>query len=72
MHTYIHTFNAIIYFLNDERHINKKLVNYLAARSKSQTNKLYLLPKIHKPVNTWTDSYTPHGRPLISDYGSES
>ena len=49
-------FNAIIYCLQDEGHINKKQVIYLAARSKSQTRKFYPLPKFHKPVNTWTDS----------------
>ena len=65
-------FNAIIYSLQDEGHINKKQVKYLAARSKSQRRNFYLLPKIHKPVNTWTDSNTPPGRPIISDCGSES
>ena len=64
--------NAIIYCWQHEGHINKKQVKYLAARSKSQTRNFYLLPKIHKPVNTWTDSNTPPGRPIISDCGSES
>ena len=49
-------FNSIICCLKDEGHINEKQVKYLAARSKSQTRKFCLLPKIHKPVNTWTDS----------------
>ena len=40
-------FNAIIYCLQDEGHFNKKQVKYLATRSKSQTRKVYLLPKIH-------------------------
>ena len=65
-------FNAIIYCLIDEGHINDKHVKYLASRSKSQTRKVYLLPKMHTPVNTWTDSNTPTGRPIISDCGSES
>ena len=66
------TFNSIICCLKDEGRINDKQVKYLAARSKSQTRKFYLLPKIHKAVNTWTDSNTPPGRPIISDCGSES
>ena len=65
-------FNSIICCLKDEGHINDKQVKYLEARSKSQTRIFYLLPKIHKPVNTWTDSNTPPGRPIISDCGSES
>ena len=44
------TFNAIIYCLKDQGHINDKQVKYQAARSKSQTRTFYLLPKIHKPV----------------------
>ena len=65
-------FNVIIYCLKDQGHINNKQVKYLAARSKSQTRKLYLLQKIRKPINTWIDSNTPPGRPIISDCGSES
>ena len=61
-------FNAIICCLKDEGHINDKQVKYLAARSKSQTRTFYLLSKIHKPVNTWTDNNIPPGRPIISDW----
>ena len=57
-------FNAIIYCLKDEGHINDKQLKYLAARSKSQTRTFYLLPKIHNS----TDSNTPPGRPIISDW----
>ena len=64
------TFIAIIYRLQDKGHINKKQVKYLAAKSKSQTRTFYLLRKIHKPVNTWTNSNTPPCRPIISDCGS--
>ena len=66
IYIYIHTFNPNIYCLKYEGHINKKQVKYQAAISISQTSTFYLLPKIH---NTWTDSNTPPGRPLISDYG---
>ena len=60
-------FNAIIYCLKDQGHISDKQVKYLAARSKSQKRTFYLFPKIHKPVNTWTGSNKPPGRPVISD-----
>ena len=65
-------FNTIIECLKDDGHINKKQAKYLEARVESQTRKFYLLPKIHKPVNSWTDVNTPPGRPIISDCGSES
>ena len=67
-------FEAFIYCLKDQGFINKtkqKQVKYLEARSKSQTRTVYLLPKIHKPVNTWTDSNAPPGRPIISDCGPD-
>ena len=48
--------------------------NFIVAIRKvaRSTRTFYLLPKIHKPVNTWPDNNTPPGRLIISDCGSES
>ena len=53
--------------------ISHSQFTYLLRPSPSvKQRRFYLLPKIHKPVEKWTDANTPPGRPIVSDVDSES
>ena len=57
-----------------EKHlINAKQAHYLYGPDLPRARLFYLLPKIHKPPETWTVPFViPPGRPIVSDCGSES
>ena len=53
--------------------ITEKQFEFLLGPSLIQPRHFYLLPKIHKEVNTWTiPDKMPPGRPIVSDIDSES
>jgi uncharacterized protein (UPF0297 family) len=65
-------FNEILQKLLDSKKITEKQHKYLFAKLESKPRTFYLLPKIHKPIDSWLDPMSPPGRPIISDCGSES
>lgn len=63
----------IIQTLVHNKHITKKQSFYLRGEEKPRPRIFYLLPKIHKPPQSWTIPYeVPAGRPIVSDCNSES
>ena len=52
--------------------ITRKQYNFLQAKESDSNRLFYLLPKIHKPLDTWIAPDTPPGRPIVSDCDSES
>ena len=53
--------------------INRKQYDYLCPPDNPRPRKFYILPKIHKPADSWTIPYKiPKGRPIVSDCSSES
>jgi len=65
-------FSEIVNGLQKSGYISKKQAKYLGPDFQAQTRKLYILPKIHKPHNTWPHARMPPDRPIVSDVGSES
>ena len=56
-----------------EHLITKKQAHYLYGPDLPRARLFYLLPKIHKPPESWTVPFLiPPGRPIVSDCGSES
>lgn len=65
--------HPILYTLKTSRFINHKQLQYLKGDPLPRPRKFYLLPKIHKPPDSWPIPYkVPSGRPIVSDCGSES
>ena len=65
--------SAILKNMLKHKQINNKQFNYLLRPTHTiKDRRFYLLPKIHKPLDKWTDHNTPQGRPIISDVNSES
>ena len=65
--------NDILWDLHKTNFISLKQLSYLAPPIVPRARQMYLLPKIHKPVETWKCSGNmPPGRPIISDCESES
>nr|XP_029604681.1 uncharacterized protein LOC115190770 isoform X1 [Salmo trutta] len=63
----------IIGELYENNYITDKQMFYLFGPDTPRPRQFYLLPKIHKPPETWTiPSEVPCGRPIVSDCGSES
>ena len=63
----------ILQQLRLEGFINDKQLEYLLPPEICRERRLYLLPKIHKPMEKWTVPYKiPPGRPIVSDCNSES
>lgn len=57
----------------DEKYITDKQFEYLSGPEIYRPRIFYLLPKIHKDMNSWTIPYqVPPGRPIVSDINSES
>ena len=59
--------------LKRSKHITHKQHTYLSPPETCRERRLYLLPKIHKPMDKWTvANKIPPGRPIVSDCNSES
>ena len=59
--------------LKDASYISDKQFNYLKPDKNPRPRRLYMLPKIHKPIEKWTiPNKIPTGRPIVSDCNSES
>ena len=53
--------------------ISEKQYKFLLPPDPIRPRRLYFLPKIHKPVEKWSDNgRIPPGRPIVSDCSSES
>ena len=69
----VHEINNIIQTLLDNKYITKKLSFYLRWEENPNPIFFYLLPKIHKPPQSWSIPYeVPAGRLIVSDCNSES
>ena len=65
--------NDILQDLHDKHFISFKQLCYLRPPVNPRPRQMYLLPKIHKPLDKWKHSgKMPPGRPIISDCESES
>jgi len=63
----------ILHRMSREAKISQANVSYLKPDLKTITPRyFYLLPKIHKPRQSWPHADTPAGRPIVSDCNSES
>ena len=64
---------TILEKMKTERYISAKELEYLSGPRDCKPRTFYLLPKIHKPPETWTLPHKmPQGRPIVSDVNSES
>ena len=52
--------------------ITNKVHQFLSRHDEYNTRRFYILPKIHKPKNKWSNPRCPPGRPIISDVNTES
>ncbi len=65
--------SQILLQLKTEGLLTKKQFEYLKPPSNPRPRRFYMLPKIHKPVESWTvPNKMPKGRPIVSDCSSES
>jgi hypothetical protein len=64
--------NLVLNNLNKSKYINNKQLDYLLAREDSRPRLFYILPKVHKDLNSWPSPSMPPGRPIVSDCSSES
>ena len=65
--------HGLVQKLYDQKYISHKQLIYLYGPENPRPRLFYLLPKIHKPPESWTvPSKIPAGRPIVSDCGSES
>ena len=63
----------IIARLRQGKHITYKQEQHLLGKEAPRPRVFYLLPKCHKPPETWTIPHElPPGRPIVSDCGSET
>ncbi len=73
---YPQTSEKIMTILNDlkkSRLLTELQVDYLKPPSSPRPRQFYLLPKIHKDLDSWTiPNEMPPGRPIVSDCSSES
>lgn len=59
--------------LHDKKFINAKQKTYLIGSEEPRARRSYMLPKIHKEREKWSEPYeTPPGRPIVSDCNSET
>lgn len=69
-----HQLDITLNRLLSNKHISDRQYTYLSGLSlpKTQDRKFYLLPKIHKDINTWPQNDMPEGRPIVADCETES
>jgi len=53
-------------------YISDKQRAFLLPPPEPRPRRFYLLPKIHKPISSWLDQFTPPGRPIVSNVSSET
>jgi hypothetical protein len=59
--------------MHNDGFISKKQLEYLSGPDDTRPRRFYILPKIHKNINTWPiPNKMPPGRPVVSDIDSES
>jgi len=57
----------------NDGYISKRQLEYLSGPEEPRARRFYILPKIHKNINTWPiPNRMPPGRPVVSDIDSES
>lgn len=57
----------------EARHfIKEKQLLFFLDNDPPKPRTFYLLPKIHKPIDSWPHPNCPAGRPIVSDCGSET
>ena len=64
--------NEILLDLLKTNVITEKQFAYLKPPAEPRPRQLYMLPKVHKPIDKWPHKNMPPGRPIISDCSSES
>lgn len=64
--------SEILTDLKNRHFISQKQLEYLQPPNDPRPRHMYLLPKIHKPIEKWPTPHQPPGRPIISDCSSES
>lgn len=73
---YIDTANKINQILDklfEDKYIDERELQYLRPPQNPRPRRFYLVPKIHKPQESWTIPHKmPVGRPIVSDSSSES
>lgn len=73
---FAHTAKMIKRIVNNLHHqgyISKSQLRFLTPPLEPRQRHFYILPKIHKPSNTWTiPNLIPPGRPIVSGCNSES
>ena len=62
----------LVNLLLKKNFINKKQLDYLMPPINVRQRLFYILPKIHKPKETWPSPNFPAGRPIISNIDSEN
>jgi hypothetical protein len=65
-------YNALLDKIHNKSLINKKELEYLSVSDNPRDRQFYMLPKIHKDRDTWTNPITPPGRPIVSDCDSDT
>lgn len=64
------TINNIIKELYTLQYISTKQLRFLTAHDTPFSRQFYILPKIHKPRDSWPHPSMPPGRPIVSDTNS--
>jgi hypothetical protein len=62
----------ILIEMHKKQFIDAKQFKYLSGPDVCRKRIFYLLPKIHKPRESWPQINMPEGRPIVSDVNSES
>lgn len=63
----------IVTKMRDKAVISEKQFHYLKPPEQPRPRRFYTLPKIHKPMDSWTvPSKIPPGRPIVSNCSSET